>query len=523
MTAPAVEINDQFQKALDGMASGKNLFITGKAGTGKSTLLQYFRQNTRRKVVVLAPTGVAALNVRGETIHSFFRFKPDVTADKIKKAKGKRARLYKEAETIVIDEISMVRADLLDHVDRFLRLNGKSPRLPFGGAQMILIGDLYQLPPVVTPKERGIFQTLYESPYFFDSRVFRQHPMEMVELEKIYRQKDRRFIELLNAVRNNTATDEQLKVLNARVGAKLSAGGEASYAVHLTPTNAAASEINEDRLSRLKGPVRAYSAGISGQFERHAYPTDETLRLAEGAQVMLLNNDSAGRWVNGTLGRVEAIRRGKKGEEDLIRVRLADGRLEEVGPYSWDIFHFTFNDETRAIETETLGSFTQYPLKLAWAVTIHKSQGKTFDRVVLDMGRGAFAHGQTYVALSRCTSLEGLSLIKPVQKPHIWTDWRIVRFMTRHRYAESERAMPLKEKLEMIERAIERECPLDIVYLKSTDDKTRRTVIPREVGPMEYAGRPFTGLSAYCLERKDDRVFRVDRILELKLVEKEIP
>ncbi|MBI2915881.1 MAG: AAA family ATPase [Elusimicrobia bacterium] len=516
-----IEINGQFQKALNGIESRKNLFITGKAGTGKSTLLNYFRGHTQRKVVVLAPTGVAALNVQGETIHSFFRFKPDITSEKIKKIRGSRSRLYKEIDAIIIDEISMVRADLLDHVDRFLRLNAQSSRLPFGGVQMVLIGDLYQLPPVVTSNEKKIFETQYESPYFFDSRVFREHPMEMIELEKIYRQKDNHFIELLNAIRNNTVTDDHLKTLNSRLNAKPSYAKEPGYSVHLTPTNAMASEINAERLGRLKSSIHSYTAQISGRFEKHAYPTDETLQIAAGAQVMLLNNDSGGRWVNGTMGSVEAIEHDEEADEDLIQVRLSNGLLENVRPHTWDIFHFTFDSETHSIETETLGSFSQYPLKLAWAVTIHKSQGKTFDRVVIDMGRGAFAHGQTYVALSRCTSLEGMTLVKPVQKTHIWTDWRIVRFMTRLQYEDSELKMPLDQKLETIQKAIERESNLDIIYLKSSDDKTRRTVIPRAVGPMEYQGKPFTGLQAYCLKRQDERVFRVDRILEMKVVERE--
>ncbi len=517
----SIEINSQFQKALEAIESRKNLFITGKAGTGKSTFLNYFRGHTERKVAVLAPTGVAALNVEGETIHSFFRFKPDITLEKIKKLKGRRSSLYKEIDTIIIDEISMVRADLLDIVDRFLRLNAKSSALPFGGAQMVLIGDLYQLPPVVTSREKTIFETRYESPYFFDARVFRNHPMEMIELEKIYRQKDPCFIELLNSIRNNTVTDDQLRMLNARVNAKTSLSIKTGYTVHLTPTNAMALEINAERLSHLKSHVHLYSAQISGRFEGHAYPADETLQLAEGAQVMFLNNDSVGRWVNGTLGRVKTVKRDKETGEDVIQVQLSSGCVEEVQRHTWDIFHFTFNSETQLIETENLGVFQQYPLKLAWAVTIHKSQGKTFDHVVIDMGRGAFAHGQTYVALSRCTSLEGMTLVKPVQKAHIWTDWRIVRFMTGHQYRDSEQRMPLARKLELIQRAIENESQLEIVYLKASDDKTERTIIPREVARMEYLGKPFTGLQAYCLKRKDERVFRVDRILEMKVVEKE--
>lgn len=511
----SVELNPQFQKALDAIASGKNLFITGKAGTGKSTLLQYFRKNAPGKIVVLAPTGVAALNVQGETIHSFFGFKPDITADKIKKKKGKKGLLYREVDRIVIDEISMVRADLLDHVDRFLRLNGRHIDLPFGGVQMVLIGDLYQLPPVVTPREKALFGSLYESPYFFDSRVFRDHPMDMIELEKIYRQKDARFIEVLNTIRNNTPRPEHLAVLNARVGAPLDQGGRGGPTVHLTPTNAQAAAINDDHLNRLKGPVRTFSAKVSTDFEGHASPAEADLRLAEGAQVMLLNNDPVGRWVNGTLAQVVGFSRDESAEEDLVAVALADGSVEEVRPFTWDLFHFVYNATTKAIETESRGSFKQLPLKLAWAVTIHKSQGKTFDRVILDMGRGAFAHGQTYVALSRCTTLEGLSLVQPIQKSHIWMDLKIVRFMTRLKAGALGSERTMEELMREIKRAIAEKSPLDILYLNSSDEKFRRTVVPRRVGPMEFYGSTFDGLAAYCLHRREDRVFRLDRILEL--------
>jgi len=518
MTNQRIELNEQFVKALDLMNNtGKNVFITGKAGTGKSTLLGYFRSDTKKKVVVLAPTGVAAVNVQGETIHSFFEFKPDITLEKVKKLSTKKAKIYRKLDAIIIDEISMVRADLLDCVDRFLRMNGKHPSHPFGGIQMIFIGDLYQLPPVVTGKEKNVFKSQYQNAYFFASNVFKEFSMEFIELDKIYRQKDEIFINLLNSIRNNTITEEGLGMLNARVGAELSKGKNSGYPVHLTTLNKMADEVNKKRLSELKTKIHTYKAQTFGDFDRKSYPTEEELRAGTGAQVMLLNNDSKGRWVNGTIGEIVDIKHNKK--KDIISVRLSDGNIVDVIPYTWEIFHFTFNEDTNSIETETVGSFTQYPLRLAWAITIHKSQGKTFNRVIIDLSRGAFAHGQVYVALSRCTSLEGITLTKPVKKSYIFMDWRIVKFLTKYQYSLSERDVPFDEKLNIIKQAIKRKLLLEILYLKASDEKTRRVIKPYSVGQKIYLDRPFIGIEAYCMKRKEDRVFRVDRILEMKLIE----
>lgn len=516
-----IEINAQFKKALEVMENTrKNVFITGKAGTGKSTLLDYYRNITRKKIVVLAPTGVAALNVQGETIHSFFRFKPDITVQKVKKLSAKKARIFKELDAIIIDEISMVRSDLLDCVDCFLRRNAKKPKEAFGGLQMIFIGDLYQLPPVVTAKEKEIFMLHYKSQYFFDAAAFKDFSMEFIELEKVYRQKDQTFINLLNVIRNNSITEEGLFMLNKRVGAGFSAGSVKGYTVCLTTTNQTAAEINSGRLESLKTKVFMYSAEIDGDFKEHAYPTDNELRVCVGAQVMLLNNDAQKRWVNGSIGEITDIKFNSGKGADSIFVRLSDGNTKEVLPYTWEIFHFSFDENTYAIESETIGSFTQYPIKLAWAVTIHKSQGKTFDRVIIDMGRGAFAHGQTYVALSRCTSFEGISLTKPIKKSDIFMDWRIVRFVTGHQYYLSDRDMPFEDKLKTIKQAIKGELCLEILYLKASDEKSRRIIKPYDVGERIYLDKPFIGVEAYCMQRKENRTFRVDRILEMNVVEK---
>lgn len=533
-----IELNEQFRRSLDVMENTpKNVFITGRAGTGKSTLLDYFRSITRKKIVVLAPTGVAALNVRGQTIHSFFGFKPDITVGKVKKIKGSRGRVFKEIDAVVIDEISMVRADLMDCVEKFLRLNGGNPGRLFGGVQMIFIGDLYQLPPVVTPAERGIFTRHYRSPYFFSAQSFQDFEMEFVELEKIYRQKDDRFIGILNAIRNNSVTEGDLAVLNARVekavirmpppapGPSLqppsrtgrdNAVSNNKYTVHLLTTNAEAARINEEHLRRLRAGIHIYKAEIEGDFARNSYPAEVDLRIASGAQVMLLNNDQAGRWVNGSIGQAVKINREREIGADVICVRLQNGDVEDVRPHSWELFHYRFNEDTHAIDTEPAGSFTQYPLRLAWAITIHKSQGKTFDRVALDLGRGAFACGQTYVALSRCTSLEGIVLKRPVRRSDVRMDWNIVRFMTQHQYHLSERDMPLDEKITAIKDAIRKGESLEITYLNAKDEKSRRRIHPLEVGEQEYEGVTFAGLRAHCLLRGEERIFRVDRILEIR-------
>ncbi len=505
-----IEINEQFKRALDLMEkTNKNVFITGKAGTGKSTLLQYFREITKKKIVVLAPTGVSALNVKGETIHSFFKFKPNVNLQGIKKLSSSQREIYKNLDAIIIDEISMVRADLLDCVDYFLRLNGKEKDKPFGGIQMIFIGDLYQLPPVVTSKEKRIFKEYYKSEYFFDSNVFKEISMEFIELEKIYRQRDKRFINLLNEIRRNTVSEESLELLNSRV-VKGPISHE-DYMVYLTPYNDVALEINMEKLKNLKGKKYEWIAGINGDINEEYYPNDVILTLKKGAQVMMLNNDSLGRWVNGSLGKVVEVK-----SDGVIKVQFPHGRIEDVSPYTWEVMHYTYNEEKKMIDTEVIGSFTQYPLRLAWAITIHKSQGKTFDRVIIDLGKGAFAPGQVYVALSRCTSFEGIFLKRPIKKKEIFIDKRIVDFLTKYQYSLSERDLPLEEKINIIDGAIKNNSLLYIVYLKPNDEKSRRIIKPYRVGEYEYRGKTFLGVYAYCFERKEDRVFRIDRILELK-------
>lgn len=517
---PALEFTPEFRRSLDLLeSSSRSIFITGRAGTGKSTLLDYFRRNTKKTVVVLAPTGVAALNVGGQTIHSFFAFRPDITLDRVKKLSAPKQALLKHLDAMIIDEISMVRADLLDCVDKALRINRAFPELPFGGLQMIMIGDLYQLPPVVTEKEKSAFHLHYDSPYFFSARAFTDSnfELEFIELEKAFRQKEVSFLELLNAIRNRSITEEQLARLNARYCPDF-VPPEDQFYITLTSTNEAADQLNEEKLEKLPGASRRYMGLISGDFDLDSLPTARILVVKERAQVMLLNNDPYGRWVNGSIGRVEEIIEAED-RPDVIMVRLQDDSLVDVLPHQWEIFEFEYDRKKNKIISRVAGTFTQYPLRLAWAVTIHKSQGKTFDRVVVDIGRGTFAPGQVYVALSRCTSFRGLVLKKPIKKGHIMIDYRVVRFLTQFQYQKAEEHLPLELKRQRIKDAIRRKKLLDIVYLKPDDTKSWRRVQPLSLGTMEYRGRIFEALVAHCFLRQEERCFRLDRILDLKMVE----
>jgi len=512
-----IDINEQFRRALEIMEdTDRSIFITGRAGTGKSTLLNYFRHVTKKKVAVLAPTGVAALNVKGQTIHSFFRFKPGITPDQVKKRRSSdnNKSIYHKLDAIVIDEISMVRADLLDCVDRFLRLNGPKADKPFGGIQMAFIGDLYQLPPVVTGGEKEVFQSLYETPYFYGARVFGSFDMEFVELEKIYRQHDEQFITLLNGIRNNSITGEELELLNQRYQPEFEPSPDDFY-VYLTTTNKLAEEINSKRLVGLKGKLYTFTGSIKGDFGQGYLPTKIDLQCKVGAQIMMLNNDTEGRWVNGSVGKITGITQNRKGE-DVIIAELADGEEVEIMPFTWEIFRFFV--EAGGLQSEIIGTFTQYPLMLAWAVTIHKGQGKTFDRVIIDIGRGTFAHGQMYVALSRCTTLGGIVLKKPALKKHIWTNYQVMDFLTRYQYKKAEQSCSVDDKIDVIRKAIENKLSLEIVYLKPSDEKTTRVVRPEAVGEMEYRGKKYLGMRAFCLKRNEERTFRIDRILEIEEV-----
>jgi len=509
-----IELNEQFIKALQIMEdTEKSVFITGRAGTGKSTLLNYFRSHTAKKIAVLAPTGVASLNVKGQTIHSFFGFKPNITVGMIKRTRAAEdgMSIYQKLDAIVIDEISMVRADLLDCIDKFLRLNGPDFERPFGGIQMIMIGDLYQLPPVITGKEKAGFSEIYATPYFYSARVFDDFEMEFIELEKIYRQHDPDFINLLNGIRNRSISEEGLDFLNQRYLPDFEPDRK-EYYVYLTTTNDLAAKINSLQLKKLRRKSYTFIGEIEGEFGEEYLPTAVELTVKINSQIMMLNNDPDGRWVNGSVGKVVEVVPDAEGGY-IIVAEMQDG-VVEITPFTWEIYRFDL--ENGSLKSEIIGTFTQFPLMLAWAVTIHKSQGKTFDKVIIDIGRGTFAHGQMYVALSRCTSFNGIVLKQKIDKKHILTDFKVVDFLTRYQYKKAEESYSLADKSELIRRAIDNRQMLDITYLKPSDEKSRRTILPLEIGEMEYRGKRYPGLIAFCLTRQEKRTFRVDRILEIK-------
>jgi len=504
-------ITRQFKQALELIRSSTaSVFITGKAGTGKSTLLHYLRKNIRKNMVVLAPTGVAALNVKGETIHSFFNFKPGVTPADAKKTARKNIgnSLYQNIDVILIDEISMVRADLLDCVDSFLRTLSNS-KAPFGGIQMVFIGDLYQLPPVVTSNEKEIFKSRYETPYFFSANAVsnRNFTYRFIELDRIFRQKDKQFVDFLNAVRNNSATRGHFAYINESL---IDDGFEddAGY-IFLTTLNRSADEINAYKLSALNTKLFVSEADIEGEFDTACAPTAARLSLKPGAQVMFLNNHPDGLWVNGTVGMIEEIDRGE------IFVRTDSDRIVPVNKHRWTLYKYTYAPETRTLSQEKTGDFFQYPLRLAWAITIHKSQGKTFKKVIIDFQNGTFAHGQAYVALSRCVSRDGIGLVRPLNNKHIKTDYRIINYLTKLQYAASEQRLPLDQKKAVLKQAIQNNTMIDIVYLKPNDHKSVRTIKPFRMEEKIYQGKTFTGLDALCVQDNTDRIFRIDRILDI--------
>ena len=512
--ALSLEINSQFERALNLLQDEtRSLFITGKAGTGKSTLLEYFAQSSNKELVLLAPTGVAALNVKGQTIHSFFNFYIDVTPDKIRnrEIKPRNPRLYKAIRTIIIDEVSMVRADILDCIDAFLRIYGPCIDRPFGGVQMVFVGDLYQLPPVVNATERSLFSSLYQSPYFFSAKVFESFSVEIIELEKVYRQKDQAFVDLLNRIRNNSVEPADIEHLNSRLMPDFQPKAGEFY-INLTTTNKKADEINDEHLARLLGKMHSFQASISGDFSKEYFPTAPTLNFKAGSQIMMLNNDSKKRWVNGTIGVVESVR--KIDTEEVVNIRLQeDNSLICVQPFQWEVFKFFV--ENNKIKTEAVGTFSQFPFRLAWAVTIHKSQGKTFERVIIDIGHGAFAAGQVYVGLSRCTSFEGLVLRAPIKKNHIRSDFRINKFMTSYQYRRAHEELSAEERVKIIRDAIGADAMLEMTYLKANDTKSLRTIKPLSVGVATYEGKMFPALRAYCCTRQEERTFHVGRILHL--------
>lgn len=402
------------------------VFITGRAGSGKSTLLRHFQTTHQGAAAYVAPTGVAALNIGGMTIHSFLGFPANITAEQAQKIRPRKRELFKKLETLVIDEISMVRADLLDAIDVFLKRFGPNPLMPFGGIKMIWFGDLYQLPPVVTPQDQKWMGHFYTSPYFFNSFVFRTAPeCELVELQHIFRQSDPEYIEFLNKVRTNQISKSDVDWFHGAIRSNR----PQKSTLYLTTTNQKADWVNQNRLQSLEGLPLELKGQISGQIEAKELPTEEKIYLKKGAQIMLLSNHPDGDWVNGSMGKVVSWTKNPYDFEVTVEVELDLGRTVQVKAHEWDYFSYEWSEEQKKVVTQKRGSFKQHPIKLAWAMTIHKSQGLTFDEVHIDFDRGTFAHGQAYVALSRCRSLAGLSLARPLRPQDVRFDPLVDEFV----------------------------------------------------------------------------------------------
>lgn len=440
--------NPEFQNALRLIQyTRQSVFLTGKAGTGKSTFLKHVCKVTKKKYVVLAPTGIAAINAGGSTLHSFFKlpfhpllpddpnFQGKKLHDTLKYSSDHR-KLIQNIELVIIDEISMVRADIIDFIDKVLRIYSRNMREPFGGKQVLLVGDIFQLEPVVKTDEREIISRFYPNPYFFSARVFQEMELVAIELTKVYRQTDKVFIGVLDRIRTNTAGSADLQLLNTRCNAPIHKGENDMY-ITLATRRDTVDHINEQKLAELPGKAVKLQGEIHGEFPENSLPTLMELIVKPGAQVIFIKNDQEKRWVNGTIGTISGL-----SDDGIMYVVTEDGKEFDVHKESWSNVRYRYNETEKKIEEEELGTFIQYPIRLAWAITVHKSQGLTFSRAIIDFSGGVFAGGQTYVALSRCTSLEGIQLKREITRADIFVRPEIVSFSHRFNNEQAiERAM----------------------------------------------------------------------------------